>query len=142
MWYTYASIKLTLEGTNENMLLNEMIRNESAFLSYSIISTVFTVRYFKMENHPMKEIQQFSKANDYFFQVLLVLIVLYLRNRVTVVVQLFREAGSALLAMPCLVIQPFLTYLSLTGFFCVWLYIVLCLATAGKFTLLRILENN
>lgn len=88
------------------MLLNEMVRNESAFLSYSIISTIFTF--------------------------LLVLIVVYLRNRVRIVVRLFREAGSALIAMPCLVIQPFLTYLSLTAFFCVWLYIVLCLATADE----------
>ncbi|CAL8103002.1 unnamed protein product [Orchesella dallaii] len=104
MWWTYASIKMILDSTDEYMLLNEMIRNESAFLTYSIISTIFTI--------------------------LLVLVVLYLRNRVVVVVQLFREAGSALLAMPCLIIQPFITYISLTCFFCAWLYIVLCLATA------------
>lgn len=106
MWWTYASIKMQLDSTDRNMLLNEMVRNESAFLSYSIISTIFTF--------------------------LLILIVVYLRNRVRIVVRLFREAGSALLAMPCLVIQPFLTYLSLTAFFCAWLYIVLCLATADE----------
>ena len=66
-----------------------------------------------------------------FYQVLLLLVVFVLRKRVAIVVQLFREAGSALLAMPCLVIQPFITYITLTGFFCIWLYVVLCLATSG-----------
>ncbi|CAG7817994.1 unnamed protein product [Allacma fusca] len=104
LWWTYADLKSTLDNLPLERQLEESANNEAAFLTYSIFATLFTI--------------------------ILILVTVTLRKRVAIVVQLFRESASALCAMPCLVIQPFITYFSLTGFFCIWLYVVLCLATA------------
>ena len=40
------------------------------------------------------------------FQVILLLIILVLRKRIALVVQLFKEAGKAVQAMPLLILQP------------------------------------
>lgn len=43
LWYTYFDIKYDLDRKDKNILLIESIRNETAFLWYSIIATVITV---------------------------------------------------------------------------------------------------
>ena len=46
LWWTYADIKRNLDITDESQLLEEAVRNENAFLAFSIIATVITVRLF------------------------------------------------------------------------------------------------
>lgn len=43
LWWTYIDIKKTLDKTNPNQLLEESVRNERAFLAFSIIATFITV---------------------------------------------------------------------------------------------------
>lgn len=43
LWYTYFDIKYNLDDTPRHMLLSESVRNEKAFLWYSIIATIITV---------------------------------------------------------------------------------------------------
>lgn len=43
LWWTYIEIKRTLDKTNPNQLLEESVRNERAFLAFSIIATIITV---------------------------------------------------------------------------------------------------
>jgi len=40
---TYIDIKKTLDKTDPNQLLEEAVRNERAFLAFSIIATIITV---------------------------------------------------------------------------------------------------
>ena len=43
LWMTYIDIKKTLDKTDPNQLLEEAVRNERAFLAFSIIATIITV---------------------------------------------------------------------------------------------------
>lgn len=43
LWYTYVDIKYNLDHTRKQMLLLESVRNETAFLWYSIVATIITV---------------------------------------------------------------------------------------------------
>lgn len=62
------------------------------------------------------------------FTLIVLLILLVMRKRIGLVVQLFKEAGKAVGRMPQLLIQPFLVLLllgaTLTGFIYIFLYIV------------------
>lgn len=46
LWYTYFDIKHNLDKTNKSTLLWESVRNEHAFLWFSIIATIITVSFF------------------------------------------------------------------------------------------------
>jgi len=43
LWMTYIDIKKSLDKTDPNELLEEAVRNERAFLVFSIIATIITV---------------------------------------------------------------------------------------------------
>lgn len=43
LWYTYFDIKNNLNHTSKITILSESLKNETAFLWYSIIATVITV---------------------------------------------------------------------------------------------------
>ncbi|XP_008197900.1 choline transporter-like 1 [Tribolium castaneum] len=104
LWYTYFDIKYDLDKTNKHMLLMESIRNETAFLWYSIIATVITV--------------------------IILLIVAVMRKQVNFLSDLFKETSKCLLHLPALFLQPILTFIILVLFFMFWIFVVLCLATA------------
>ncbi|XP_067119262.1 choline transporter-like 1 [Centruroides vittatus] len=104
LWWTYIDIKYHLDTTPFEQLLEESAKNERAFLTYSIGSTILTV--------------------------LLLLIVFVMRKRVKFVVALFQEAGHCIRNMPCLLVQPLWTFIALVLFFVFWLAVLLALATA------------
>ncbi|XP_067207426.1 choline transporter-like protein 1 isoform X2 [Linepithema humile] len=63
--------------------------------------------------------------------VIVILVILVMRKRIELVMQLFREAGKAVGAMPALLFQPVYTYL-LIGFTVVaWVYCMLWIESAG-----------
>ena len=68
------------------------------------------------------------------FQSLLLLIMVVLRKRVKLAVALFNEAGKCLAAIPCLFLQPVITFLILVAFFIYWLIVLAFLTTAGQFS--------
>ncbi|XP_043283777.1 choline transporter-like protein 1 isoform X2 [Venturia canescens] len=63
--------------------------------------------------------------------VVVVLVVLVMRKRIALVVQLFREAGKAVYAMPALLLQPIYTYLLVGLSFIAWMYFILWIESAG-----------
>ncbi|XP_050498567.1 choline transporter-like 1 [Diabrotica virgifera virgifera] len=105
LWYTYVDIKYHLNQTQKYMLLSESVRNETAFLWYSIIATIITV--------------------------VILLIIVFMRKKVDFLADLFQETSKCVMHLPQLFIQPILTFAVLLLFFMFWLFVVLCLATAS-----------
>lgn len=60
------------------------------------------------------------------------LIVLVMRKRIALVMQLFREAGKAVYAMPVLLLQPIYTYLLMGLAVCACVYCMLWVESAGN----------
>ncbi|KAK0083622.1 hypothetical protein PV325_008487 [Microctonus aethiopoides] len=104
LWWTYAGIKKTLDATDSSELLEESVRNERAFLTFSIIATILTV--------------------------ILLLLVGILRRRINFMTALFKESAKCLAELPGLFFQPLLTFLALLAFYAFALTVVSCLATA------------
>ncbi|XP_015171420.1 PREDICTED: CTL-like protein 1 [Polistes dominula] len=105
LWWTYIGIKRTLDKTDPNQLLEESVRNERAFLVFSIIATIITI--------------------------ILLLLVCVLRKRISFMTALFRESAKCLGELPGLFFQPLLTFTALILFFAFWVVVILCLATAN-----------
>ncbi|XP_025163675.1 choline transporter-like protein 1, partial [Harpegnathos saltator] len=59
------------------------------------------------------------------------LVVLVMRKRIALVMQLFREAGKAVCAMPALLFQPIYTYLLIGLTVTAWVYCTLWIESAG-----------
>lgn len=106
MWWMYASTEHQLDLKPFNVTLRIEEADKDAFFWYSIITTVGTV--------------------------ILILLMLVMRKRVALVVELFYEAGKCLTAMPSLFLQPVFTFLILIIFWSAWLVVFGCLATAGE----------
>ncbi|XP_003700774.2 choline transporter-like protein 1 [Megachile rotundata] len=105
LWWTYIEIKRTLDKTDPNQLLEESVRNERAFLAFSIIATIITV--------------------------ILLFLLTILRKRIAFMAALFRESAKCLAELPGLFFQPLLTFSALILFFAFWVTVILCLATAN-----------
>ncbi|XP_029154724.1 CTL-like protein 1 isoform X2 [Nylanderia fulva] len=105
LWMTYIDIKKTLDKTDPNELLEESVRNERAFLAFSIIATIITI--------------------------ILLFLSLILRKRISFMTALFKESAKCLKELPGLFFEPALTFISLIIFFTFWVFIILCLATAN-----------
>ncbi|WAR22764.1 CTL1L-like protein [Mya arenaria] len=101
-----GSIELDKEEAINLPLLDVEINSERAFLVYSIIATVLTV--------------------------ILLLIILVMRKRISLVVALFHEAGRCISAMPCLLLQPVWTFICLLAFFMYWVIVLAFLSTSEK----------
>ncbi|XP_028044144.1 CTL-like protein 1 isoform X2 [Bombyx mandarina] len=104
LWYTYHELR-TKQRSFDGSFLAESLKNEKAFLWYSIIATVITV--------------------------ILLLLVWVMRSRVSFLAALFRETAHCLGSIPALFLQPIITFLFLVVFFAFWSTVVVCLATAN-----------
>ncbi|XP_075240042.1 choline transporter-like protein 1 [Convolutriloba macropyga] len=104
LWIKYVDEKDKLDNTPEELKTKEDEDNVTAFLIYSIVSTVFTS--------------------------ILLLVMLFMWSRVKLVVALFKEAGVVVMTMPFIVLQPFFTLIAVALFLVYWgvttLYIVSC----------------
>ncbi|KAH0549812.1 hypothetical protein KQX54_014475 [Cotesia glomerata] len=105
LWWTYADIKKTINATNPTELLEESLRNETAFLVFSIIATVITI--------------------------VIISLVCVLRRRISFMGVLFKESAKCLAELPGLFFQPLLTFCALLLFFTFWITIIICLATSN-----------
>lgn len=104
LWYTYHELK-SKHKTYEIAYLSESLKNETAFLWYSIIATIITV--------------------------ILLLLVFVMRSRVSFLAALFRETAHCLGSIPALFLQPIITFFFLILFLAFWSIVVVCLATAN-----------
>lgn len=69
--------------------------------------------------------------------VVTLLIVLVMRKRIALVMQLFREAGKAVASMPALLLQPIYTYLLIGLTLFAWIYCLLWIESAGNIYITR-----
>ncbi|XP_055609417.1 choline transporter-like protein 1 [Uranotaenia lowii] len=87
-----------------------------------------------------------TRTNNYLYYaiaatiatVLVYLIVLVMRKRIKLVVQLFKEAGKAVSNMPCLLLEPILTFVSIAAVITLFVYFTMWIESSG---MLRV-ENN
>ncbi|XP_077291052.1 choline transporter-like protein 1 [Arctopsyche grandis] len=116
-----ATIFLWVTWTKERKKLNEIsVENQDyisqrkvySYLGYAILATVIT------------------------FIILLVLLVM--RKRIRLVIQLFKEAGKAIASMPLLLLEPILTFLTLCIVVSLWIYLSIWVESSG----FLILNNN
>ncbi|XP_050304964.1 choline transporter-like 1 [Anthonomus grandis grandis] len=109
LWYTYIDIKRNLDHTELNAkysVLVESVRNETAFLWFSIIATIITI--------------------------VILAITVFMRKQVDFLANLFKETSKCIMHLPGLFFQPLLTFIFLAVFFLFWIFVVLCLATASN----------
>lgn len=105
LWWTYFDIKKNLDNTDDTQLLEESVRNEKAFLAFSIIATVITVVLF--------------------------FLLITLRKHIGFMTALFKESAKCLAELPGLFFTPLLTFVALLLFFVYWVAVILSLATAN-----------
>lgn len=67
------------------------------------------------------------------FQIILLLLMLFMRKRVALTIALFHVAGKVFIHLPLLTLQPFVTFLALLLFWIYWILVLLFLGTTGQF---------
>lgn len=65
-------------------------------------------------------------------QVILLLLMFFMRKRVALTIALFHVAGKVFTHLPLLALQPFWTFLTLMLFWVYWITVLLFLGTAGS----------
>ncbi|KAG7299787.1 hypothetical protein JYU34_016796 [Plutella xylostella] len=105
LWYTYHELRTGHKNFTETAFLAESLKNEKAFLWYSIIATIITV--------------------------IILLLVWVMRSRVSFLAALFKETAHCLGSIPTLFLQPIVTFFFLVVFLTFWSFVVVCLATAN-----------
>ncbi|XP_055014368.1 choline transporter-like protein 1 [Boleophthalmus pectinirostris] len=113
LWWLYADHRKALNSNTTNVFGKEVeADNVKALLIYAIGATVFTV--------------------------VLLLVMFFMRKRVSLTIALFHVAGKVFIHLPLLVLQPFWTFLCLMLFWVYWITVLLFLGTAGQ----RIKNNS
>uniref|UniRef100_A0A131YNU4 Choline transporter-like protein n=1 Tax=Rhipicephalus appendiculatus TaxID=34631 RepID=A0A131YNU4_RHIAP len=103
LWWTYVDIKVHLDMTPFDRLLEESAKNERAFLVFAIAVTLLAT----------------------------VLLALVLALHKQAGLALFHEAGHCIRLMPFLLVQPLWTLVALVALFSAWTVVFLHLATAN-----------
>ncbi|XP_022907847.2 choline transporter-like protein 1 [Onthophagus taurus] len=111
LWILYSQIDNDINNKSAQLVSIVESTNKWSILSFAIIVTIITV--------------------------CVVVLIIALRNRIKLVVQLFKEAGKAIASMPLLLLQPFLTLFSLAVVMISWLYLALWIQSAGHLTYIR-----
>lgn len=82
-------------------------------------------------------------TNSYnIVQVILLFLLTILRKRIAFMAALFRESAKCLAELPGLFFQPLLTFTALILFFAFWVTVILCLATASKYSNFVLKKNR
>lgn len=102
LWLAWSAEKKAVEAQE----IPEEESSETAYFIYAIVLSTVTV--------------------------VTLLIVLVMRKRIALVMQLFREAGKAVYSMPALLLQPIYTYLLIGLTVCAWVYCMLWIESAGN----------
>lgn len=108
LWVRYKLVRDELKSNPDYSQSDIGQRKHYSLLAYAIVATIATV--------------------------VIMLVVLVMRKRIQLVVQLFREAGKAIASMPVLLLQPVLTFACLAVVVALWLHFSLWVETAGFLT--------
>ncbi|RZC39006.1 choline transporter-like protein 1, partial [Asbolus verrucosus] len=103
MWH---QSKKSTESMAENLIPDVDSRKTGTYFVFAIIASIISV--------------------------VVILIIIIMRKRIELVVQLFKEAGKALAAIPLLLFQPILTFVSLAVVIALWFYFCLWIESSGR----------
>lgn len=107
----------------------------------SIIGTIYLwVTYFDRSSGPLDSDIQNRVAQSYKYYaifatiatVIILLIIVAMRKRISLVVQLFHEAGKAVNTMPLILFQPLVTFCALAVVVSLWLYFSIWIESSGR----------
>jgi solute carrier family 44 protein 1 (choline transporter-like protein) len=105
----FATIFLWLkwdELRRQNYTGNQAVERTKTYLAVAIVATLVTV--------------------------IIWLVILVMRKRIKLVIELFREAGKAISYMPLLLFEPFLTFIALAVAISIWFYLALIIESSGE----------
>ncbi|KAM7357809.1 choline transporter-like protein 1 [Cochliomyia hominivorax] len=105
LWYAYYSIKHKEKINTQFSYLEEFVRNEQAVFTLAILATITMI--------------------------ILIVIIYYLKNKLSGLSALFEESGKCMMNLPGLIIAPLLAFLVLAIFLAFWVLVVICIATAS-----------
>uniref|UniRef100_A0A182U3T8 Choline transporter-like protein n=1 Tax=Anopheles melas TaxID=34690 RepID=A0A182U3T8_9DIPT len=105
LWWSYYKAKHTLDTDQQLSYLEELVRNEATIYVLAIAATCIMI--------------------------ILLVVIYYLREKLTGLAALFEEAGKCMLQLPGLAGPPLLAFLALSVFLAFWVVVVVCLATAN-----------
>ncbi|XP_044756952.1 choline transporter-like protein 1 [Coccinella septempunctata] len=108
LWIIWTNLKNDQDDIQTDLLPVVESRKKDTHLAFAIASTVITA--------------------------LVLLVILVLRKRVQIVVQLFKESGKAVAAMPALIVLPVLTFICLAIVIALWFFFSLWVESAGILT--------
>uniref|UniRef100_T1J1K1 Choline transporter-like protein n=1 Tax=Strigamia maritima TaxID=126957 RepID=T1J1K1_STRMM len=111
LWVTFVNIEHELDDTPREEQLDKMLRNEIAFLIYSILATIITI--------------------------IIIIIAVFMRKKIKLMIDLFKTASKCFQTIPCLFSQPLWTCCALTIFLIFWISVMLSLATANRSSLIK-----
>lgn len=87
--------------------------------------------YSKYTDVCLNEIGRLTISLCVTLQVVLLLIMFFMRKRVALTISLFHVAGKVFIHLPLLALQPFWTFLCLMLFWVYWIAVLLFLGTSG-----------
>ncbi|KAL9903511.1 choline transporter-like 1 isoform X2 [Glossina fuscipes] len=105
LWYAYYSIRNKTKTNAQFSYLEEFVRNEQAVFVLAILATITMI--------------------------ILLVIIYYLKNKLSGLSALFEEAGQCMMNLPGLLIAPLLAFVVLALFLAFWVLVVMCIATAS-----------
>ncbi|XP_025829941.1 choline transporter-like protein 1 [Agrilus planipennis] len=112
IWIIWKNSKEETDNNIDTSILAQLdIHKTVGYLTFAIIATIITV--------------------------CILLVILVMRKRIDLVIQLFKESGKALGAMPLLLFEPLLTFIVISGAIAAFVYCVLLIESAGHLTFIR-----
>ncbi|XP_060655120.1 choline transporter-like 1 [Drosophila nasuta] len=103
LWYAYYSIRNKSPNVQYSQL-EEFLRNRDAVFALAVIATITMI--------------------------ILLVIIYFLKNKLSGLSALFEEAGVCMMNLPGLLIAPLLAFIVLIAFLSFWVMVVICLVTA------------
>ncbi|KAG8004351.1 Choline transporter-like protein 1 [Nibea albiflora] len=137
LWWLYIDHRLY--GNDTSTKVTKEVKEEvevtrdsgQALLVYAAAATVFTVRLSTVTGGVCLYMDDVD-PDDVLFQIILLLLMLFMRKRVALTIALFHVAGKVFIHLPLLTLQPFVTFLALLLFWIYWILVLLFLGTSGN----------
>ncbi|XP_058461950.1 choline transporter-like 1 [Malaya genurostris] len=105
LWWSYYKAKHNMDVDPKLSYLEELVRNETTIYVLAIAATCIMI--------------------------ILLVIIYYLREKLSGLAALFEEAGKCMIELPGLAGPPVLAFIALVLFLTFWVVVIVCLATAN-----------
>lgn len=104
LWWAWYSVKSKRGLSSNYSIVEEYLRNETAIYVLAIIATIVMV--------------------------ILILVVFFLKNKLTGLTALFEESGKCMFSLPGLAVPPIIAFGALALFLVFWVIVVVCIISS------------